>query len=644
MSRGGNAGEVQIELTPEASPNGSRASRTGENDSSARPHAVLLEVSVCLTLLVCALYYVYRYPFRINSVVTSPTYRDTPQWLQLGKYGLIAAISTVALAFTAGELRARWHQISATEWVFIAFCFFAMSRGASALVYSHSTYGLQRVAPVVFLMPLTILVALLVGRNGLDRLARIGTAALVIMLVAHAAANALELVLWRTTGRLPALAYAGSLTRFGGLWDDPNSSGVFSAVFLLLVRNKTVRFDRRLRLFLVACATFNIVIAWSYSAYLVLAVGLIVIWLRDSGGLARKVTIVAAVALACLLALEFLPPLRRWPGIGTQLAAKSASLHERVHLHTYFAEPQTFAGWFLGSNATPSASIENAAGVLFSATGLLGLSLFVAWVVLIVRAAAKRRRDSWVVPVVVALVAGSMFVPYLVIFPIGSLLILAVGLNNARIEERSSRAEAVTSTRNGRLAVVVGIFGLAFLAAAPILGSSTALSVASNSGLGVSYGVLDAYNGGGGSVPLITRTRNSAYAQQGRRAFYVRLDNSEDVPRGKYVWTSLKSAIAVKPNQIYRLHADVSGPASPNEPIRLGVRVSSGDVVQESLIPATGGLINKTDATRRSLEGIYTVPTGVRTIQLAVWTVLRPHQTSWFALDDVRIERTRRPG
>lgn len=222
------------------------------------------------------------------------------------------------------------------------------------------------------------------------------------------------------------------------------------------------------------------------------------------------------------------------------------------------------------------------------------------------------------------------------------MLVLALGLNNARTEERPSPAEALTRTRSGQLAVVVGVVGLAFLAAAPLLGSSTPSGIASNFGSGVNYGPLDAYNGGGGSVPVITR--NTTYAQQGRRAFYVQLDDSEDVPRGKYVWTSLQSAIAVRPNQIYRLRADVSGPASPNEPIRLGVRVNSGDVVQENLVPATGGLINKTDATRRSLEGIYTVPAGVRTIQLAVWTVLRPHQTSWFALDDVRVERAKRSG
>jgi hypothetical protein len=221
---------------------------------------------------------------------------------------------------------------------------------------------------------------------------------------------------------------------------------------------------------------------------------------------------------------------------------------------------------------------------------------------------------------------------------------MALALNNARTEERPSPAESLTRTRNGRLAVLVGVVGLAFVAAAPILGTSTPSSVASNSGSGVNYGLLDAYNGGGGSVPVITRTRNTAYAQQGRRAFYVQLDDSEDVPRGKYVWTSLQSAIAVRPDQSYRLHADVSGPASRNEPIRLGVRLDSGDVVQENLVPVKGGLIDKTDGARRSLEGIYTVPPGVRTIQLAVWIVLRPHQASWFALDDIRIGRAKRSG
>ena len=46
-----------------------------------------LATNAFAALLVIAFYYLgYRYPLRINSSTTSPTYSDTPGWLQVGKY------------------------------------------------------------------------------------------------------------------------------------------------------------------------------------------------------------------------------------------------------------------------------------------------------------------------------------------------------------------------------------------------------------------------------------------------------------------------------------------------------------------------------------------------------------------------------
>jgi hypothetical protein len=236
--------------------------------------------------------------------------------------------------------------------------------------------------------------------------------------VFHAAVNLVEMALWATTGRLPALGYSHGLVRFGGIWDDPNSTAVFSALFITAALGSAVVVRRRLALIALGAALLNLVVAWSFSGWLVFVIGMIGVgvprvgWRKVVAGLALLVVAIAAiVGLAALTGTS----------VGSAASTKLSSASARLGLDHHFVHVHSVTAWLAGG-ARPY-RVEDAFGTWLSATGLIGLALLVAWLVVVIRSAVAAGR-GWLVVASLGLLAASFFVPLFLIFPVGLLFVI----------------------------------------------------------------------------------------------------------------------------------------------------------------------------------------------------------------------------
>ncbi len=158
----------------------------------------------------------------LNSANTSPTYSDTPAWISLGKYIVMYS----AMFFYTLVLFLRRKRVGSLNIFFFLSLFY--------LSIVPIIYGafLGSLAFVELGVVLALAVHLgLFGASALDwqRVSRIlswGVFAAIFV-------DILQVFLFIIYGRLPALAYADSISvRFGSFLDDPNGFGLLIAIFL----------------------------------------------------------------------------------------------------------------------------------------------------------------------------------------------------------------------------------------------------------------------------------------------------------------------------------------------------------------------------------------------------------------------------
>jgi hypothetical protein len=401
-----------------------------------------LDIGLVLTLLVCAFYPAYRYPLRINDTSTSPTYSDTPTSLQAGKYVLLAPLAV----FAAWYLARRVGRMSIRDWILAGFAAVAAARGAFVLLDERSVATADLVGPIAAVVPIALAAGIGLSRS--PRARSLGDAAFAFaaaLVLAHLVANVVQIFLWAAFDRLPALGYRDSLSvRFGGLWDDPNSTGTYSAAFVVFLAARRIRVPRRTEIVLALAALVNIVVAQSFSAGVLLVVGLVTLLAvrlaerRRARGVRRDVLpllggvgIAATVLAAGAALVPFVVDLPLLKGV---LEGKERSLRLRLESETWFASPGGRLEWLVGSDDPRMA--ENAFGNALAATGLVGLALLVAWLVLTVATARGTPEFAWLGSLVAALALASLFVPHLTVFPIASLAFLALSVPAARYDRR----------------------------------------------------------------------------------------------------------------------------------------------------------------------------------------------------------------
>lgn len=191
----------------------------------------VLATRVMVALLLISFYYLsYRYPFQINSSTSSPTYADTPTWLQLGKYALIAAV--LALAAIVNAVRgARRETISEAP--------FVLTRLSFALLAGYTiTKGIVLGSTDMLVLGSGLAAGFILSGLSLKWRIDAGRLTRVVAVFALLAIimEAIQVFLFLSQGRLPALAYKNSISvRFGSLLDDPNGFALLVALALPVV-------------------------------------------------------------------------------------------------------------------------------------------------------------------------------------------------------------------------------------------------------------------------------------------------------------------------------------------------------------------------------------------------------------------------
>jgi hypothetical protein len=181
-----------------------------------------------LLLYTVTLYLSYRYPLQINSSVTSPTYVDTPISLQLGKYVLILFFALSTILFSSGHL-GRAHRITKFG-AHGALSLVLMMWGSVTLVAGFSIDVIE----FIFLWGMSLIFGVFLAPPHTGKIEKflkvVGMISVVTSLV--------QIALFIAVGRLPALAYAGSLSvRFGSFLDDPNGFALLCLFFLYYFKN-----------------------------------------------------------------------------------------------------------------------------------------------------------------------------------------------------------------------------------------------------------------------------------------------------------------------------------------------------------------------------------------------------------------------
>ncbi len=397
-------------------------------------------LGVLATLAVCGLYHAYRYPLRINSTATSPTYSDTQTSLQVGKYALLAAIAAGVALFALSRFpRAAWRP-TRRDWILAAVAVFAFGRAAFGAWRSDSVTALDIVGPIVAVVPIALLAALWFSlRPGaVPRFAGHWLWFAIGLLVLNTFVNVVEILVWKTTGRLPALGYEGGLVRFGGVWDDPNSSAVYAGALALFLLSGRVDFSLRWRLFLGWCALFNVAVAWSYSSWVLITVGLAVLF---AARFWRPAIALAALGTAILIGVALVPnPTAPGTGVNVVPEEKKESAAQRLESEAYFDPPTNPLSWIIGEDA-PRA-VENAFGNWFTATGLIGCLGLAAWVLLAIQVLWRTVERRWLLAVLAGAGVSSLFVPHLTVFPVGAFLVLALALTASYYERAGEQGEA----------------------------------------------------------------------------------------------------------------------------------------------------------------------------------------------------------
>lgn len=273
------------------------------------------QVLFWIALIGAIFYNSYRYPLQINFSGTSPTYSDTPFYLQIGKYIFLLLITLAGFFSIRAPRRSGESKLFFTG---VAFIFLVgAARGAAFQQESFFLVGL---------IPLLACLILLSTRGvKMDLMGRfLGFCILVSLVV-----NAVQIFLFYTTGRLPALAYEDSLSvRFGSFLDDPNG---FAALSFLFIGWLISEFSFRNFLLLVGII---VCVFFTQSATAIVYLGLGCVFLAFSGtGRYRSYALILAV-FVCIVAGIYLET--HWQDLMELVELKQGSVEVHASLLDVF--------------------------------------------------------------------------------------------------------------------------------------------------------------------------------------------------------------------------------------------------------------------------------------------------------------------
>lgn len=252
------------------------------------------EVYLFALIILAFFYNAYRYPLMMNSSETSPTYGDTPIYLQIGKY-LIFAVIQVFMFFKTIEL-CRFIEI--TLWRLLV-CLYLM---IVPIIYGFAIGSAQLIETGYFA---AVPVMLLLGRPGFLSYRR-AAMVLHVLLCIYLIVNALQIVLAFIFGRMPALAYPGTLNiRFGSVLDDPNS---FAIILSLFGGFAIHYYEKTVLVFMMAMIVISLMLTQSLTAIGSISLAAVIIYIKEITGIVNsnkiKSMIVSVIVIVSIILIH----------------------------------------------------------------------------------------------------------------------------------------------------------------------------------------------------------------------------------------------------------------------------------------------------------------------------------------------------
>jgi hypothetical protein len=329
---------------------------------------------ISLILLVAFYYLWYRYPFQFGDVRTSPTYSPTPFWLQITKYAILGTI----LPFAWWRLRPGKSPYALLE--VVIFVFFAVGTSACVLIAAQDFGMASRLFEIGFMLLFAIPLA---GPHSFQQVTSKFFNFLKIFFWINLAAYAVQLWLFTFYERLPSLAYRGGNTRFGGIWDDPNSALAPFALYVPYVLVK--RGFKPSTILLVILMISALILAQSGTSLVAifLASGLVFMFfshrmrpstkviVATAGGFAGLIVI--SLGLVALLTTPGLDLSRVWLAIDEAVRMKQGSTLARSHSYAILADANVWT--FVGINPVMKAGENQLINILVN-FGLPSLAVF----------------------------------------------------------------------------------------------------------------------------------------------------------------------------------------------------------------------------------------------------------------------------
>ena len=185
--------------------------------------------NLALLVLYSATFYLsYRYPFQINSSVTSPTYVDTPISLQVGKYVIIIFLALYSALFS-GRYPGRADRIS--NFGIHGALSLVLMMWASVTLVTNFTVDIME---LILLWGTSLIFGVFLAPPHIKKIHKFIKVVGVVSIVS----SLVQIALFLTAGRLPALAYSNSFSvRFGSFLDDPNGFALLCLFLLYYFKN-----------------------------------------------------------------------------------------------------------------------------------------------------------------------------------------------------------------------------------------------------------------------------------------------------------------------------------------------------------------------------------------------------------------------
>lgn len=375
-------------------------------------------------------YNAYRYPFRINSTGTSPTYANTPPLLSTGKYLLVLGI---VLYIIVQLKRTRLGlQPEGDAWRFAYLYLFLIPVAYGGL--TESTVLVE--SGFFFLIPLVLHYA---GHRCIkaDFLARIlkWTIALAIGF------DAVQVVARIAWGRLPALAYPGSfvLSRFGSFLDDPNGFGILLALFMGF---SIFAFKGKARALVLMALVICLELTESFTAFVVVTASILCLWFITGSARAKfRIALAAGVVFVGMA----------WVWATVPVVSQAYDLLTMSKQGSVSGHMGQISGWVnhisvlsLAGLLPDTRMIESGYANIVLSCGLIYLSAYLGVLMVCVwryaRLAASRKlpRESQALAAgafcfLVAVFLGTANLPFEHVYPVDGLVTLFMGLISSRL-------------------------------------------------------------------------------------------------------------------------------------------------------------------------------------------------------------------